>query len=237
MRLAILAWLGVAFASCTIERDVLTEQITTCTQALAGTAGQACAFDGTCTMPSTNNAMCCTDSAYCRQGHLVVDHSCNPDCTPCTDDTQCQKGAAICNGTVCEPCPNPTCGTQCPIGWVHLQRNGCATCDCAPPSTCTAGPTTTGGCVGAVCYRGGDCATGCNAATAGCCSDQCAAAGCPEPIPVGCLAPCSAAQTGAGCTTCATDHCTCTAGAWKCTIVCANGHHASCLAPAAVVGN
>jgi hypothetical protein len=224
-----IAWVLALLAGCTIQRDVLFEQVTTCGEAFTGENGQACAFDGTCTQPSPSDAMCCTDTAYCLATGLVVSHDCNPDCSPCADDSQCKHGAAICNGTVCEPCPLSPC-MACPAGWVYLSRNGCTTCDCAPPSTCNTGPSTCPAAV-SMCYTGADCATGCTPGTPGCCSDQCGIPGCAGPIPVGCIATCTQAQTSSGCTTCATDHCTCTLGAWHCTTICANGHHASCAAP------
>jgi hypothetical protein len=223
-------WIAlVALAACTIHRDVLVEPLTSCVDALAGESGQACAFDGSCSRPSPSNATCCTESAYCRGGETVVAHDCNPDCTPCANDVECKAGSAICNGTVCEPCPLAPC-VVCPAGWVYLQRNGCATCDCAPAPTCDAHDTAPS-CPTAVskCYAGAECGTGCSPADSGCCSDQCAGPGCTGPVPAGCIAPCGASQTG--CTTCATDHCSCIGGAWQCTVICANGHHASCAAP------
>jgi hypothetical protein len=223
-------WLAVALAAggCTVSRDVLVDMVTTCPAALAGEPGELCAFDGLCSEQSPGgSANCCQDTAYCANGRLVVAHDCNPDCTPCVDDHQCQRGAAICDGKVCEPCTaNPICPTACPAGWVHLQRNGCETCDCAPPRTCDA---TMPACASGLCYPGAACAAGCAPGDSGCCADECAMPGCPLPVPTGCLATCPPTMTG--CQVCATDACTCMAGKWQCTIVCAPGLHSSCIAP------
>ncbi|HUJ60637.1 MAG TPA: hypothetical protein VLX92_19180 [Kofleriaceae bacterium] len=224
----------VALCACTVDRDVLVanQTITTCPEALAGASGQACAFTGTCDGNPGSPSSCCSDTAYCEGGALVVNHACNPDCAPCTDDRQCTLGAAICTNDVCEPCPSTASCTACPAGWTRLARNGCPTCDCAPPSDCN-GATTANACLAVssgICYVGADCTSGCAPGDEGCCSNQCAAQGCTGPIPVGCMASC--ASSGVTCaTTCVADHCDCVAGQWKCTAACVDGAHASCIAP------
>lgn len=226
--------LALLASGCTVERDVLSSgEVTTCGDAFLAETGQACSLAMTCMRDAPDNPTCCTDSAYCRAGSLVVDHECNPDCTPCTTDAQCVRGAAICTNLTCEPCPasNTACSTPCPNGWVRLHRNGCPTCECAPAPTCNDSGGSPTACANGVCYDGAECAPGCVPNDPGCCSNQCAMVGCPGPIPVGCLAACSTAQTNAGCSTCATQHCDCVGGAWQCTTTCANGVHAACVAP------
>jgi hypothetical protein len=226
-----LAFVALAF-SCTAEHDVLVAdpQITTCDQALLGQTGQACAFSGTCANDDAAAPTCCGTIATCNDGALAIDSDCASTCVTCANDTGCANGTQICAGTVCIVCPPTEACSPCPANEVQLERNGCPTCDCAPPATCMMTTTSASLCTGSdKCYKGADCTSGCTPADPGCCSDQCAAMGCTGPIPVGCLAPCTG--SAASCTTCAADHCDCVAGAWQCTIACAEGAHASCVAP------
>jgi hypothetical protein len=224
----------VLAVACTVERDVLVDspRVTTCAAALAATTGEPCAFEGTCMQASPTNALCCSDTAVCQADAVVADHTCKPECSPCTDDSQCPFGAAICTGTACEACPSTSTCPVCPLQWKRLERNGCPTCDCGPPTTCNA---TSLACSGAtsMCYPGARCTPGCVANDPGCCTSECAAPGCglAGPAPVGCLATCTGPQTASGCNTCAADHCDCVSGAWHCTPTCANGTQASCIAP------
>jgi hypothetical protein len=214
-----------ALAGCTVDRLVLEGAITDCTTALEGVSGQPCNFDMTC----SNATDCCNDSAYCRNGALVVDHACNPDCAVCVDDSECTLGAAICVNNRCVPCGQVCPLGACPAGWEPLKRNGCATCDCAPVATCSL---MTAVCPNAtnVCYRGAVCASGCAATDLACCSNQCAEPGCIGPIPTGCLMTCPPVLAGT-CSPCVAGSCHCVLGQWKCTPICANGVYAACVAP------
>jgi hypothetical protein len=232
--LALLAVAVATIVACTEDHVVLvaTPLVTTCSAAFAAGSGSPCNFTGTCTQATVANPDCCTDSASCSEGQLVFAQPvCKASCV-CTTDTDCPTATSICNGTTCEACPPVDTCAACPTGWTRLTRNGCQVCDCAPPATCTSGASSisANSCPGAeMCYRGEDCTSGCATNELGCCSDQCAAAGCTGPIPVGCLASCTAAQPG--CTTCAATSCTCESGQWNCTVGCVEGAHASCVAP------
>jgi hypothetical protein len=214
--LGVVAWLG-----CTSEQAVLeVSQVTSCDGAWLATAGAACAFAGTCNRVDPADPVCCTDTAYCNNGALVADRACNPDCTGCADDRECAPGAAICTAGHCTPCPSTINCQACPQGWQRLERNGCATCDCAPPSQCNPGPTvpgTTNGCVlPEVCYPGKRCTPGC-APGDDCCANTCSAPGCPGPAPVGCFMPC----VNMPCMQCAAESCECMPnGSWFCTPRC-----------------
>lgn len=210
-------------ASCSVNRDVLEGEVTDCAGALDGVNGQSCSLDMTCSQASD----CCNDTAYCRGGTLVVSHDCNPDCTACTVDMDCTFGAAICENQHCVPCESACPTVVCPAAWIHLRRNGCAACECAPAATCSAAGAV---CATGICYRGKVCAAGCLSTTPTCCSNQCEAAGCPMPVPTGCLMTCPAVLAPP-CTTCAADHCECVGGQWQCTAVCAPGLLSSCFVP------
>ena len=227
-RFAILAAL---VAGCTVERDVLvTATITTCEDAVVADLGAACAFAGTCTLPTLANPLCCDDVADCKDGRIERSQQCKASCASCRDDTGCEAGKAICDGSVCVACPIVAC-PACPANWVPLERNGCPTCDCAPKPSC--GPNVSGAaCVTPqkACYVGADCTAGCAANDEGCCTHQCADAGCTGPIPTGCLAVCPG-PIASVCHTCAATQCDCVGGAWQCMIACVDGAHASCVAP------
>lgn len=231
--LVLLAGAVAMLVACTEDHVVLsaTPLITTCSAAFAAASGSPCNFTETCSQATVADPDCCTDNASCSDGQLVLGSSCKPYCKPCSTDSQCATALATCNGTTCEACvPVDTCDA-CPAGWTRLTRNGCQVCDCAPPATCSAAASVSASsCPGSeMCYTGEDCTSGCTTDEMGCCSNQCAAAGCTGPIPVGCLASCTAAQ--AGCTTCAATSCTCESGSWVCTVGCVEGAHASCVAP------
>jgi len=163
------ALLIAALAACSLNRTVLEGAVIDCTQALHGGAnGDPCSLDGTC----SDATDCCTTTAYCRDGSLVVDKECNPDCTQCNDDSGCTFGAAICTNHRCVPCGDACpVATSCPVGWPHLSRNGCPQCACAPAATCNIAGAQ---CPTGVCYRGAVCAAGCDAIDPDCCDDQCA---------------------------------------------------------------
>ncbi|HEV7556929.1 MAG TPA: hypothetical protein VGO00_15790 [Kofleriaceae bacterium] len=221
------ALLVAALASCSLNRTVLEGAVIDCAQALHGGAnGDPCSLDETC----SDALDCCTTTAYCRDGSLVVDKVCNPDCAACNDDSACTFGAAICTNHRCVPCDGGCPVDTCPVNWPHLTRNGCRQCACAPAATCSLAdqPCATG-----MCYRGAVCAPGCTTTDAACCADQCEQPGCPSPVPTGCLMPCPPPL--GSCTTCAADACVCMGGQWSCTAICADGLNTSCLAPPAMM--
>ena len=128
----------------------------------------------------------------------------------CTNDETCGAGS-ICNAGRCGPCPDTSmCPT--PLNQAPLRRNGCATCDFAPASQCSAPADCTSG---LTCVRGARCAAGCTELA--CCANMCADPGCKEPAPVGCAMPCDAFL---GCTTCIASKCRCQAAAWECVAGC-----------------
>jgi len=219
MRLAVALALLTA---CTVEHQVLDDPsgvVTSCDEAwTVGQTGAPCAFEAPCDQSDPFDPMCCTDYAYCSSEGLVMDIVCDPSCG-CDLDEQCTFGAAICEDRRCVDCP-PTdlCGA-CPDGWVPLTRNGCPTCQCAPPSECDfpGDSCDPGGTTGEICYGGQTCAEGCDGTQPGCCSNACSAAGCPDRAPVGCFMECPSASP---CTLCAAGTCECDGVAWQCTAVC-----------------
>jgi hypothetical protein len=229
-------------AGCTLERDVLSQdgEITSCADVwVLGDPGDACDLAAPCTRPTPMQTECCTDFAYCRMGSLVMDTTCNPDCAPCIDDSQCQPGAAICGvAGLCEPCTTiAPCDpmTICPPGWQFLSRNGCPTCECAPPDECGLNPDGTAVCTdpstGLECYRGANCVDGCPP-NGDCCADVCSSGGCMGPAPLGCFMDCDAMMMPM-CSMCASTACECIAGNWSCQPVCLDGTMVSlpCVVP------
>jgi hypothetical protein len=225
-----LALAVVALGACTVERQVLGGDavIDSCDEVWAfGEPGDACALDEPCDRPTPMDETCCIDFAYCRNGELVMDVSCDLDCFACVDDHGCPAGAAVCNNQICEPCPltpagGMDCGFSCPEDWEFLTRNGCPTCDCAPPSECDLGETmcmtNSPDGIARHCYQGDHVADlGCAPDDSGCSANVCAPAGCAAPAPLGCLLPCT---TDPACGLCATDSCTCEGGAWICAEIC-----------------
>lgn len=55
--------------------------------------------------------------------------------------------------------------------------------------------------------------------SADCCANVCAARGCTEPAPLGCVVDCA----GMACATCAADSCACVGESWGCTPKCMDG--------------
>jgi hypothetical protein len=214
---------------CTTERPVLwISEVSSCEEALLAPAGTPCSFAGMCFRAWSSGSGCCTHSAYCGASGLVVETSCNSDCAACTDDRDCIKGASICTAQRCTLCPVlPSC-PQCPNGWQRLERNGCPTCDCAPPSECV--PTDPNSCVSdELCYTGAHCTAGC-APGDDCCTNVCSAQGCQGPAPLGCLKTCT---NNPQCQQCAAQSCECVGGNWVCTERCIDNENvtASCIAP------
>lgn len=228
---------AAVLAGCTVEHQVLNGDdvpVTTCEQVwLTGAPGDPCALTSQCTRDSPTDPMCCFDYAYCRMGALVMDTTCNPDCSSCADDHGCVEGAAVCNGMACEPCAPPNPGgmcAQCPPGWVNMTRNGCMTCECAPPSECD--PINPDG-TGVMCQdpndpNGGECYPGMRFADPGCAPDDpgcfanvCSISGCQGPAPLGCFTSCDDPAMPP-CAQCATTACECDpgTGTWACAQIC-----------------
>lgn len=227
--------LGLAVVACTQEQSVLgLSEVTDCMQAFVAPAGTPCDFDDVCKRPTPVDPMCCSETAYCTPMGLVVDKSCNPDCSMCVDDTGCVPGAAICAMGSCTPCPSTINCPPCPMGWDRLRRNGCETCDCAPVSQCKADPNDPMNPVPQCpameqCYPGERCTAGC-APTDDCCANACSAPGCMGPAPIGCLMTCT---NNPMCMQCAAEDCECVNGTWQCLERCVDGDFvtASCIAP------
>lgn len=220
------AALLVLLLGCTQQQAVLSivTEVTDCAEAFRAPPGSPCDLVDVCKQPNPDDPMCCTETAYCTPMGLVVDRSCNPDCSTCFDDTGCAPGAAICVGGTCTPCPPPINCAPCPMGWEPLRRNGCETCDCAPVTECKidrSDPMAPASmCVdpNEVCYPGERCTAGC-APSDDCCANVCAAPGCPEPAPLGCLVACS----DPNCMQCAAEACECVNGTWQCAERCVDG--------------
>jgi hypothetical protein len=224
-------FLAVALGACTTEHQLFGDDdaiLTTCSDVWAtGEPDDACDLSEPCARDAPGDPLCCTQFAYCRMGLLVMDQTCNPSCVQCVDDLSCAPGEATCQGTSCVPCldggPAGQMCAQCPPGWVYLTRNGCQTCQCAPPSECS-GPD------GIVCgdpnmseqcYMGASYADpGCSPLDPGCRADVCSIPGCAEPAPLGCFTQCDPSNPACG--TCATDTCECdpSTGTWSCTQIC-----------------
>jgi hypothetical protein len=198
--------------------------VVTCDEAFSAQDGADCALAGPCERPLPANPACCTDYAYCTTSGLVVESVCSPDCA-CEVDTSCSYGEAMCTNSVCAPCPATDACPPCPEGWMPLLRNGCASCECAPPSQCDA--------LGEncsdeqqICYAGASCAAGCDATQPGCCDNVCALPGCTDPAPVGCYTDC---PPELGCELCATDHCICDGLRWTCDALCVEDVALDCV--------
>jgi hypothetical protein len=223
-----------ALAACTAESTVLDAPeglVLSCDDAWqAGQPGVPCVLDeGPCDRANPVDPTCCTDYAYCTMDGLVMDTVCDPECA-CVDDSTCEYGVRICELStgLCEQCPSPDLCPACPDGWTRLQRNGCETCQCAPPSQCER-PGDLCDDQQSWCYPGASCAEMCDAFTPGCCANACSAPGCPEPAPVGCFAEC---PPELGCQTfCATQSCVCDGAQWTCDAICVEDLSVSCVYP------
>jgi hypothetical protein len=231
-RLVLLAaWVAGLVAACTAERQVLQNPagvITSCDAVWNGAQkGAPCSFADRCERGTPGDSICCTDLATCVDEVLVLDQTCRTECN-CSDDSQCAFGAELCEGR-CFACPSTDVCPPCPDGWVPLQRNGCATCQCGPPPQCdTPGELCDPTGPGTVCYSGASCAEGCGANVPGCCSNTCAALGCSDPAPIGCVTAC---RPELGCSLCATSSCSCVDSAWVCDAICVENINGVCSYP------
>ena len=153
--------------------------------------------------------------------------TCDPSCVQCADDLMCVYGQSTCQGTTCVPCLDAPGGPMCqacPPGWTYLSRNGCPTCECAPPNECESPDgIPCGGDPNSPeqCYVGDRYAdAACAPSDSGCRADVCSAPGCSAPAPLGCFTECDPPDPPCG--MCATDTCECdpATGAWNCTKIC-----------------
>lgn len=208
---------ALACAGCTTPVQVLQlPEIRDCEVARLGAQGDACALPEPClwTEPSGGTG-CCAHRATCTNGRLLVETSCSADCELCGHDLDCAFGEEFCapgpEHAECVPClPAGPC-PPCPGGWVPLQRNGCPSCECAPPKQCeifepASCPSPDR------CYIGQRCAEGCSGID--CCVNVCSGGDCVPIVWEGCPVACSATP---GCGSCALEGCTCMPGGqWAC---------------------
>ena len=210
--------LGAAAAGCSVERQVLDnpEQVAVSCEGAwqLGLPRAPCAFTDHCDRPTSDDPECCVDYAYCTAEGLQIDTVCQPGCR-CEDDSGCVWAEEICVDTRCDACPSTDLCPRCPQDWLPLTRNGCPSCQCAPPGTCEEPGAACGD--GVICYPGGSCAEGCDPSQPGCCANACAAEGCLDPAPLGCYIPC---PQQLGCEVCATAQCACEGEQWFCDAVC-----------------
>lgn len=219
---ALAAGITAALAACiTTDQDVLSVGVplTACSEVAMRTSdNQACSFTDVCAEPDPTDPGCCQTFVSCQAGLLQFDRYCTTDCQACRDDSQCVAGRQICDGNTCVACRGPAECPPCDPGLVPLTRNGCATCQCAPPSECTDGTMSCDGSPTSICYPGMVCAPGCVPGDPGCCANVCAERGCPSPAPLGCDTIC----TDPGCDpgNCITTACECVGARWECTGSC-----------------
>jgi hypothetical protein len=120
-----------------------------------------------------------------------------------------------CEFSVCAPCADSAidCSQPCPAQQIRVAtiRNGCAICECAPPSECTKD----GDCaMGEICYRGAQCEDGCGDSLECCFGNHCGVPGCSGPPPSCSLAGC---EGGNVCQpTCIEATCFCNGMVWLC---------------------
>src|SRR5262249_48004256 len=161
---------------CTVEREALRSApdaftIATCDAAWPAKDGAACTLADACFRPGASDPLCCQDIAFCGAGTLVHETKCESGCSKCDFDSDCGFGAALCDLGRCVACPDLGACAPCPDGWTTLARNGCPSCDCAPPSQCNAKQV----CDGLEkCYLGAVCVLGC-VPSFDCCANLCAA--------------------------------------------------------------
>jgi hypothetical protein len=235
-RALLLAAVAALLAACTVERQVLLDDtlLINCEQVwVRGESGDRCDLVEQCARNTPENETCCVDFAYCVMGELAMDTTCDQDCVTCTDDHGCTAGVAVCNGSLCETCEqlDPAGSMECddcPPGWIYLTRNGCPTCECAPPSECDQNladgcpQTEPGG--PQQCYQGMRSADlACATDDAGCFANACSPPGCAPPVPAGCFTEC---RTIPECGQCATNNCECdqASGGWICDEICVDGY-------------
>ncbi len=185
-----------------------------CEEAFIVDVGTTCLTGLWCEVP-VPDVPCCTVTAQCDAG-AVLERTESCDCASCEDDSGCAFGVQTCDAGMCVDCPIEAACDACPDGLLWLDRNGCTTCVCAPPTECSP----TGECDVGACVRGDRCSDGCPAEDYGCCSSVCDfnAGECPTPVPQGCEIACDAAHQDCG--GCVTIDCNCVGGEWSCGQIC-----------------
>jgi hypothetical protein len=150
---------------------------------------------------------CTLRAFYCEAGHL---YPYTEDRCECVDDLACAPGF-LCAGSHCYECEWDVTCEPCPDGQDYLMRNGCPTCQCAPPGQCHDDSACGDG---FVCALGSICAEGCSRLD--CCVNACSDGSCLEPAPEGCSMDCERPECG---NTCLAEACWCdgATGSWQCT--------------------
>ncbi len=149
---------------------------------------------------------CCMTTLTCNGTQVTsIARDCSA-CPKCATDADCPANG-LCISQHCEPCTPKQCAA-CPAPFAKLLRNGCDVCECAPVQGC-------GACSGGQsCSIGAYCHLSCDGP--GCCTGFCAAPGCADPNPEGCLTDCGAQSCGV----CLASGCQCLGGKWSCTPTC-----------------
>jgi hypothetical protein len=190
------------------ERDVLSRSstsFTNCDDALTrARVGELCVGLASC---ARDNG-CCREALECTNGIITsVKRDCT-SCPACEKESDCNL-KSWCLGNHCEPCPLAVECPPCPAPFVQFVRNGCATCECGPPSNCEA-------CSGAeVCRAAQYCVDGCVGEV--CCVQRCSVPLCSTPNPEGCSTDCGTTSCGP----CVARNCQCAGGTWVCERACA----------------
>ncbi len=132
----------------------------------------------------------------------------------CSRHSDCPS-QQICASGSCTPCMGSAmdCSQPCPAQQVRVAtiRNGCAVCECAPPSECSKDADCA---MGEVCYRGAQCEDDCGDDLDCCFGNHCGVPGCPLPIPSCNLAGC---EGGNVCEpSCSESTCFCNGMVWLC---------------------
>jgi hypothetical protein len=219
--LVVLASLAL-LAACTTRRPALLSPdagpaqvpITTCDEALGAEDGTLCEGIDRCVVRSSP---CCLEEVVCSRGSLVrLSPFCEPGCRPCASDRECAPGT-LCEPDRCVACPSEMMGCPpCPDGLRPRLRNGCETCECAPPSECRVPEDCP---MGLECYPGQACDPFCMDGSTECCANVCALPGCFERAPLGCATLCPPELSCEG--RCVAVRCACDGRTWRCESTCA----------------
>jgi hypothetical protein len=190
-----------------------------------GVAGQPCAFVDEC---RAQRSPCCIETLFCVDGRLERPPvRCEPGCQDCTTDAECRSGQLCDDAGRCAACPleTPDACPACPATFTRISRNGCATCDCLPPTECRSPAQCA---AGEACVASPACAPRCPDAPTTCCASVCTATRCPGPPPLGCDVPC---PTLMPCDRCVAVTCDCVDARWECRPVCAPEGPPICATP------
>lgn len=200
------------------------QQAQPCKEDLECGSGQLCLL-GACRACDTQKPECPT----CEPGSAPLASSvngcsvCRCSTSVCKTHAECALGS-VCEGNKCVPCDASAaskCPQECPWSWKAqpLKRNGCAQCECAPPSACQA-DTDCG--TGLRCYRGQLCQQDCT--ELGCCfGNFCSQPGCEDPPSLSCSLVGCAEGICTGDATCDPSPCKCDGKTFECaTVDCTN---------------